>query len=96
MIYVEVEILKIIDEHQPIFVECLLVDCNGISHYFHEKLPVVSLNESMEFPCKGGISCKIVQETKDTLIIDTSSPIYVESVDDECLFEVKRSQVKRY
>ena len=93
MVYVEVEILKIIDEHQPIWVECLLIDCNRTNHYFHEKLPVVSLNYSLEFPCKGGIRCKIVQENSDTYFIDTSSPDYVESLKGESIFEVYKSQI---
>lgn len=57
MLRVKVEILKIIDNGFPVFVEAVLVDCNGVKHYFHDKLSVFSLDCEIKIPCIGEMRC---------------------------------------
>jgi hypothetical protein len=42
---VTVQISRFVDEHQPGFVECILMDALGESHLFVEKVPVVSTDD---------------------------------------------------
>lgn len=93
MITVKVEILRIIDNSFPVFVECVLVDCNGKKHYFHDKLPVFSLDCNTEVPRVGEMGCRIIQDKQDTLVIGTLLPDGIESTNEEYRFEVYKSQI---
>ena len=39
-----VEVSRFVDEHQPGFVECTLIDVHGDRHVFVEKVPIVSVD----------------------------------------------------
>ena len=44
MANVKVNVLEIVDMSFPIFVKFELIDCNSVSHYFIDKVPVISDN----------------------------------------------------
>lgn len=92
MAVVKVDVLKIVDMSQPIFVEFMLVDCNGISHHFIDKVPVICDYDSIP-PCNGYMRCNIIKETSNTVIIDTSKPDGIESLNGKYQFEVYEEQV---
>lgn len=89
-----VEILKMIDDSFPMFVECVLLGSNGKKHYFHDKLPVFfSDSHTITFPTKGQIRCQIIQEKEETLIIDTLFPDGIESTQGKHRFEICKNQI---
>lgn len=93
MAVVKVEILKIIDMSFPIFIEFELIDINGTSHHFIDKVPVVSGDYDLVPPCDGYMGCTIINETENTFIIDTVLPDDIESTNGEHTFEVYKEQV---
>ena len=94
MANVKVNVLKIVDMSFPIFVKFELIDCNSVSHYFIDKVPVISDNYDLIPPCTGNMRCSIIRETNNTIIIDTSKPDDIESLNGEYQFEVFKEQVK--
>jgi hypothetical protein len=103
MVAVAVKISRFVDDHQPGFVECQLVDASGNTHSFIEKSPVVSnqdLLATSSYPCAGNIVCEIVSEYKDAqgrllVQIDTDVPFGVESTSGQTKFVVLSSQLVR-
>ena len=93
MASVKVNILKIVDDTSyPIFVEFELIDSNGISHHFIDKVPIISANDD-PVPPLVEMGCTVVGETETTFIIDTSLPYDIESLNGEYQFEVNKEQV---
>ena len=90
---VKVEILKIIDVSFPIFIEFELIDINGKSYHFIDKVPVVSDDYDLVPPCIGYMRCNIIDETENTFIIDTTLPDDIESTNGEHTFEVYKEQI---
>ena len=83
-----VEISRFVDDHFPGFVECALIDAEGVRHLFVEKAPIVSeeaLVLASEYPRPGGIPCEIQREWQDLqsrllVQVTTEHPCGVESV----------------
>jgi hypothetical protein len=100
---VAVRITRFVDDHQPGFVECQLVDAAGVSHSFVEKAPIVmsqELRSSSSYPCSGAIDCQVLTQWKDVdgvglSRIDTSKPWGVESNAGVTEFVVASSQIVR-
>lgn len=92
MASVKLEILRIVNESFPGFVECKLVDCGGKSHFFIDKLPVVADCSDVP-PCDGAARCSVLKAKKNTFVIDTSIPDDIESTNGEYIFEVNKDQV---
>lgn len=93
MASVKVNILKIVDDTgYPTFVEFELIDSNGISHRFIDKVPVISADYD-PVPLIGEMGCTVVGETETTFIIDTALPDDIESLNGEYRFEVNKEQV---
>ena len=98
---VSVEILRLIDTHQPGWVECLLVDAHGTRHLFVEKIPYVTEQDlwlESTYPADGSIDCEVLEAWKDkdgrSLIrVDTSRPWGVESKSGVTEFIVTSGQV---
>lgn len=98
-----VQIVRFVDEHQPGFVECVLLDAENKEHVFVEKVPIVSTEDlwaTSSYPRVGTIECVIEQEWEDAegrLIVraDTEHPWHVESSTGETSFVVLASQVLR-
>ena len=93
MLEVKIEIVKITDNSYPVFVEARLVDCNGNAHYFHDKLPVFTIDEPKSIPCDGIIRCTLITENADTVLIDTLTPDDIESLDGVSRFEIFKDQI---
>lgn len=93
MASVKVNILEILNMSFPIFVKFELIDCNGVSHHFIDKVPVISDNYDLIPPGTGNMRCSIIKETNNTIIIDTSKPDDIESLNGKYQFEVFKEQV---
>jgi hypothetical protein len=97
-----VEISRFIDEHQPGFVECALVDAHGFRHLFHEKSPVVSeenLLSTSQYPRPGVIACEVQEQWQDAegrslVQVTTERPFGVESTSGQSRFVVLSSQLQ--
>jgi hypothetical protein len=100
---IEIQILRFVDENQPGWVECALVDSVGVKHLFVEKIPVVStenLSLTSNYPCSGSIQCDVEEEWKDkdgnsVARISTERPWGVESTTGIARFVVLSSQIVR-
>ena len=93
---VRVEILRVTEDSGcPAFVEFAFTDSAGKTHIFRDKLPIVSAEDEVFPPCGGALRCHIIGGTDSTYIIDTTFPDYVESVDEQYIFEVEKDRVIR-
>jgi hypothetical protein len=96
MVDIEVRITRVVDAHQPTFVECVFDDAAGKQHAFHVKLPIVSLDyfvRDADLPLAGTLRATVVALTKDAAgracaTVDTSRPWHEESTGRETIFVV--------
>ncbi|RYG37845.1 MAG: hypothetical protein EON93_02995 [Burkholderiales bacterium] len=96
-----VEISRFVDEHQPGFVECSLLDADGNKHLFIEKVPVVTLEDlqpTSEYPRPGVVGCEPQAEWVDAsgrikVRVSTELPWHVESTEGETVFVVWAEQL---
>ena len=103
MTAVAIQIESFIDEHQPGFVECHLVDAQDQLHVFVEKVPVVSSKDlwsNSMYPQPGSIDCEVEAEWVDSqgrslVKVNTCRPWSVESTAGDTCFIVLTSQVIR-
>lgn len=101
MISVKVEITRLMDDAQPGWVECKLIDAYGREHRFVEKVPVVSLEDldaSSAYPRPGSIDCEVIErrfiDGAEIVTINSAMPWAIESVDGEEVFCVRSDQLK--
>jgi hypothetical protein len=98
---VTVQISRFVDEHQPGFVECILMDALGESHLFVEKVPVVSTDDlwsTSSYPQPGVIVCEVEEQWQDeagrSLVrVSTKRPWGVESTAGTTCFTVLLAQL---
>jgi hypothetical protein len=98
---VRVEITRFVDDHQPGWVECRLIDAREAVWLFIEKVPVVTvawLDADSVYPQQGEIACEIISgalnsQPDDILLIDTGSPWHVEATTGDTRFEVFAHQM---
>jgi hypothetical protein len=98
----EVQIMRVIDDGFPGFVECVFVDAHNQEHTIVEKAPVVSRREisaSSAFPLFGTGACEVILERADEtgrvlLQVDTARPHGVESASGQTRFELLAQQVR--
>ncbi len=100
MLGISVEITRFVDDHQPGWVECILVDAQGQKHRFIEKVPVVSLEDldaGSSYPRAGIIGCQVIErkcvDARDVVRIETEKPWGIESVDGQAWFDVLSDQL---
>ena len=101
-VWLVVEIARFVDAHQPGFVECRLVDADGVQHAFIEKVPVVSTDDRAEasaYPCPGALACEVQERWRDAsgrdlVRICTERPWGVESTTGPLHFVVLASQLR--
>ena len=87
MPFLPINIIRLVDDNFPGWVECELIDAVGNRHLFVEKTPVVtreSLERDGSFPRTGEFACEILSswraENGELLTtIDTSRPLGIES-----------------
>ena len=98
-----VQIDRFVDEYQPGIVECSLIDANGTTHLFVEKIPLVTTEDiwkDSQYPKPGAIACQVEREWyandgRKLAQISTELPWHVESTKGESTFVVLASQLKK-
>lgn len=100
MFGVIVEILRYVDDWQPGWVECRLIDVRGQEWSFVEKVPVVTtdlLDASSDYPTRGVVACQVVnrrkEDSREVVTIDTEFPWGVESTTGDTRFHVMPEQL---
>jgi len=101
MISLVVQIERVVDDHFPVWVGCVLTDADGVRHEFVEKEPVISTGERMSgshYPHPGHIGCVIEEEWVDELgrslvRVSTEKPWSIESVAGKTKFTVFKEQI---
>lgn len=100
MVAVAVEVTRFVDESQPGWVECKLVDAYGSEHIFIVKVPVVSLEDldaNSIYPQPGIIACEVIEQNSaggvDIVKINCERPWGMESVEGNVLFTVLPHQL---
>lgn len=101
MISLVVQIERVVDDHFPVWVGCVLTDADGVRHEFVEKEPVIRTGERMSrshYPHPGHIGCVIEEEWIDELgrslvRVSTEKPWSIESVAGETKFTVFKEQI---
>jgi hypothetical protein len=93
---IKIEIVNFVDESNPGWVTCRLIDANGVEHWFREKAPVVTAGEiwaDSDFPLEGEIACVILSAGPESVVVDTQLPWGVESTTGQTQFEINRAQL---
>ncbi|WP_249554709.1 MULTISPECIES: hypothetical protein [Shewanella] len=98
---ISVKILRFINSEFPGWVECVLFDANGQSHFFIEKAPVVSsenLSASSNYPRHGVIGCELESQWANgagqmLACVCTDLPWGIESTAGATRFVVLSSQI---
>jgi hypothetical protein len=93
---VRVSILQYVNDDQPRFVECRLIDVTGRAWHFVEKVPVVTtadLNAQSSYPQPGIVACEVIDTRRaadgtTVVTIDTDRPWGVAAVAGETRFDV--------
>jgi hypothetical protein len=102
MLAVDISIVRWVDDYQPGIVECQLTDRFGKVWCFIEKLPVVSMDNTLSatssYPQAGVIACAVTKlgpdaAGREVVAIDTSAPWGVQAVDGTTCFQVFADQV---
>ncbi len=97
-----VQIDRLVDEHQPGFVECSFLDALGRRHVFIEKVPVVTTEDlwvDSQYPLQGAIACQVQREWREAdaralAQVSTKLPWGVESTSGESSFVVLATQLR--
>jgi hypothetical protein len=92
---IKVEIVRFVDDSNPGFVECHLVDAWQRTWVFVEKVPVVTieyLDSTSIYPSLGVIAGRVVETRfingQQVIRVDTNTPWGINSTDGETLFDV--------
>ncbi|WP_070249849.1 hypothetical protein [Duganella phyllosphaerae] len=101
MISLEVQIERVVDDHFPMWVGCVLTDAGGVRDEFVEKEPVIRTGEQMSgshYHHLGHIRCVVEEEWVDELgrslvRVSTEKPWSIESVAGETKFTVFKEQI---
>lgn len=101
MLGVIVTISRYVNNSQPGWVECKLVDAHGNESTFIEKVPVVTLadlDDNSSYPQTGYIACQVVERQVGTngaevVTISTGSPWGVEDTSGKTQFDVFSTQL---
>lgn len=93
---VDITITKITSEDFPICLEFKLTDRHGYCHVFEEKAPVLlSENEPIpeSFPKTIKLRCELIETCEDYVVISTSEPYGIDSIEGEICFEVSSKYI---
>jgi hypothetical protein len=101
MTAVRMTITRMVDESFPGWVECELVDADGRTWKFEEKIPVVSAEQiwtDSQFPIETTVDCTVVGKRADpvgrhVVSIDLARPWGIESLEGNSRFEVLCEQI---
>lgn len=98
-----VQIDRFVDDHQPGFVECSLVDAYGVKYIFVEKIPIVtveSLGKDSSYPRPGAIGCQVerrwsTSDGRSLVEVSTAVPWGIESTSGETRFVVHAFHLRK-
>ena len=100
MVGLRVEINRFVEEGQPNVVQCRFRDAHGEQHFIVEKVPVISTEElgpNDTYPRPDVIPCTVIRKKVDggieTVEIDTMTPLGIESIAGQSLFDVRPDQL---
>jgi hypothetical protein len=101
MLGITIEITRFVEDSNPGWVECKLIDAFGHEQVFVEKVPIVTtvrLDRESPYPQSGVIACTIIDRRRDDdgrkiVTVDTEEPWGVASVTDKHQFDVLSEQV---
>jgi hypothetical protein len=91
VVALRVEIVRYVDAAFPGLVELQLVDTRGRRWTFHEKVPIVTLEDldgASRYPRPGTIACELLEHDGQTARVSTARPWDIHSVDGETEFEI--------
>ena len=98
MFGVQVQIVRLVDDWQPGFVEFQFTDIAARRWSFIDKVPVVtteSLDGSSPFPQPGVLACEFIEQQDEVVTIDTRRPWDVASLEGETRFKIHSRLVVR-
>lgn len=96
---VKVSIRRYVDDSQPGWVECVLVDAQDREWLIIEKVPIVTsenLSPTSSYPQPGIIACQILERHPESVTIDIAVPWQVESVSGQTQFDVFPNQLTTF
>jgi hypothetical protein len=99
MEHLEVDIIKYTQEDFPGWVLLKFNDSSGKTHYFEEKVPIVSnrsIDENSFFPQKGFIRGNIIDTKNDVVCFSTLEPDHIESKNGVNTFYVDKKQIFKF
>jgi hypothetical protein len=99
---IKAEITRFVDASQPGFVELSFIDAIGRTHWFVEKVPVVTaedLDASSVYPRASAIDCRVLargvdDEGRMIFTVDTSQPWGIYSTVGQSTFVVRPEQLE--
>lgn len=98
MVYCKVQIIEIIDSSfYPGMCKAAFTDYFGKTHIIVDKPPIFGFeieDKEYEFPFEAVMSCEIIEELDDCIVIDTEYPDYIESQEELHIFKVKKKLIK--
>ena len=98
MVYCKVQIIEIIDSSfYPGMCKAAFIDYFGKTHIIVDKPPIFGFeieDKEYEFPFEAVMSCEIIEELDDCIVIDTEYPDYIESQEELHVFKVNKKMIK--
>jgi hypothetical protein len=99
---VRVDIVRFVDDAQPGFVECRLIDAWGHEWSFVDKVPIFTCEDlwsDSSYPYPGFIACEIIErklgpDAREVVTIDTEKPFDVEATEGGYRFDVLPEQLE--
>lgn len=99
---IRAQIVRMVDPHYPGFVECELVDVDGVRWSIVDKVPVVTLedlDERSSYPRSVELACTVLERFRspegiELALIDIGSPWGLQASDGETTFEVRVDQLR--
>lgn len=96
-----VQIVRLVDDHQPGIVECEFNDADGRRHTLIDKAPIFStelLDAHSKYPQPGMARCTVLRVWNDPvgrelITISTAAPFSIESIEGQSQFVVLQSKV---
>jgi hypothetical protein len=96
MEYLEVDIIEYRQSDFPGWVLCKTIDSTGKTHYFEEKIPIISIeniNKDTILPRKGYVKGEITNKNDGIICFSTSKPDDVETKEGVSIFYVYENQI---
>jgi hypothetical protein len=91
-----IDIIEYTQNNFPGYVHCKFIDAFGETHYFEEKIPIVSvenINEKTILPKRGFIRGEIMSKENGIICFSTLKPDDIESTDGENIFYINEEQI---